>query len=128
PPRALLLLSAVLMTGAAALLRLTPSPAPPPTQDTEVPVLRALPHHLRTDRYFRLLGLLSLLPALAAILIDFLFKATVAAHSSPAQIPATIANAYLAQSAVALVVELLLARVLLRRGGVTRTLLLLPMA
>jgi AAA family ATP:ADP antiporter len=126
PPRALLLISAVLMIGAAALLRLIPSPARPPTQDTEVPVLRALPHYLRTDRYFRLLGLLALLPALSAIFIDFLFKATVAAHTTAAQIPVTVANAYLAQSVVALVVELVVARVFLRRAGVTRALLLLP--
>ncbi|HET6981508.1 MAG TPA: HEAT repeat domain-containing protein [Myxococcaceae bacterium] len=127
PPRGLLLISAVLMIGAATLLRLTSSSARPPPQDTEVPVLRALPHHLWTDRYFRLLGLLALLPAVSAIFIDFLFKATVAAHTTAAQVPATVANAYLAQSVVALVVELVVARVLLRRAGVTRALLLLPL-
>ena len=126
-PRALLLASAVLMVGAAALQRLVPSPGGREATDTDVPVLRAVPHHLRTDRYLRLLGLLAFLPALSAIFIDFLFKATVAAHSGTAQIPATVANAYLVQSTVALFVELVLARVLLRRAGVTRTLLLLPL-
>jgi ATP:ADP antiporter, AAA family len=126
-PGTLLLISAVLMICAAGLLRVITAPRSRAAgQDQEVPVLRALPHHLRADRYFRLLGLLALLPALSAIFIDFLFKATVAAHTTSAQIPATVANAYLVQSAVALGVELLVARLLLRRTGVTRTLLLLP--
>jgi len=126
-PRTLLLISAVLMIGAAGLLRVMAAPrSRAAAQDLEVPVLGALPHHLRADRYFRLLGLLALLPALSAIFIDFLFKATVAAHTTRAQIPATVATAYLVQSAVALGVEVLVARLLLRRTGVTRTLLLLP--
>jgi hypothetical protein len=126
-PGTLLLISAVLLIGAAGFLRVITAPRSRAAgQDLEVPVLGALPHHLRADRYFRLLGLLALLPALSAIFIDFLFKATVAAHTTSAQIPTTVANAYLVQSAVALGVELLVARLLLRRTGVTRTLLLLP--
>ena len=127
-PSALLLGSAGLMIGAAVLVRFIAAPARPAVQEPEVPVLRAVPHYLRLDPYFRLLGLLALLPALSALLIDFLFKATVASHANAAQIPATVANAYLAQSVIALVVELLVARFLLRKTGVTRTLLLLPLA
>jgi ATP:ADP antiporter, AAA family len=127
PPRALLLGSAVLMIGAAGLLRTIASrPSPSSDPGAEVPVLGALPRQLRNDRYFRLLALLAVLPALSAIFIDFLFKATVAVHTTRAAIPTTVANAYLAQSAVALLVELLVARLLLRKTGVTRTLLLLP--
>jgi len=126
-PRTLLLISAALMIGAAGLLRVITAPrSRAAAQDLEVPVLGALPHHLHADRYFRLLVLLALLSALCAIFIDFLFKATVAAHTTRAQIPATVATAYLVQSAVALGVELLVARLLLRKTGVTRTLLLLP--
>src|SRR5262249_15518180 len=127
-PRTLLLASATLMLGAAALLLVAAPPGRPVAHESEVPVLRALPHALRTHVYFRPLPALAVLPALAAIFIDFLFKATVAAHSSPAQIPATIATAYLVQSTIALAVELLVARVVLRKSGVTRTLLLLPLA
>jgi ATP:ADP antiporter, AAA family len=127
PPRALLLSSSVLMIGAAGFLRtIAGRRSQSAVQEPEVPVLGALPRHLRTDRYFRLLALLAVLPALSAIFIDFLFKATIAAHTTRAEIPTTVANAYLVQSAVALLVELLVARLLLRKTGVTRTLLLLP--
>jgi len=126
-PPSLLLASAGLMLVAGVLVRIIAVPAGPAGEEQDVPVLRAVPHYFRIDPYVRLLGLLALLPALSALLIDFLFKATVAAHTAAAQIPATVANAYLAQSLVALLVELLVARFLLRRTGVTRTLLLLPL-
>jgi ATP:ADP antiporter, AAA family len=128
PPRTLLLLSAAVMVSAALLARqiLRGADHRPPTP-MEVTVMRAVPHYLR-DPYFLLIALLALLPALAGTLIDFLFKATVASRVSQEAIPTTIANAYLVQSVLALGVELLLARWLLARAGVTRTLLLLPLA
>ena len=127
-PRMLLLLSAAVMVCAALVTRqIFHGVDRRPSTEPEVTVMRAVPHYLR-EPYFRLIALLALLPALAGTLIDFLFKATVASRVSQAAIPATVSNAYLIQSVLALGVELLLARWLLSRAGVTRTLLILPLA
>ncbi len=126
PPRTLLVVSAGLMLIAAGVSRATDCNRRT-QQDSDVPVMRALPHHLRAERYFRLLGLLVLLPALAALLIDFLFKAGISAHIAPEAIAAAVANTSLAQSCLALVMELVAARLLFRGVGVTRSLLVLPL-
>jgi ATP:ADP antiporter, AAA family len=78
------------------------------------------------DPYLRLLALLTLLAAASGTLLDFLFKATVVANTAPERIPRVIANVQMGQSALALLVELLLLRFLFRRAGVTRSLALLP--
>ncbi|RPH72082.1 MAG: hypothetical protein EHM78_04665 [Myxococcaceae bacterium] len=96
-----------------------------PTEPGAV-INRAVPVALREDSYLRLLAGLTLLTAASATLLDYLFKATIVAGSAPARIPQLIANVQLGQSLLALVAELVLVRVLLRRAGVTRSLAVLP--
>lgn len=129
PTRALLLVAAAL-TALAALVAWgwrcrtqEPGSAVP-----EVPVLQSVPREARDDSYLRLLTLLALVPALAATLVDYVFKATVATHVLPKDIPAVVANTYIAQSIVALAVEVFAVRFLLGTEGVTRTLFFLPVA
>jgi ATP:ADP antiporter, AAA family len=126
PTRTLLLVSAGLTLGAAVVAGVwrTPTRAPAP----DIVVLRAVPQETVHDPYLRLLTLLALVPALAATLVDYVFKATVAAHVLPHNIPGVIANAYVAQTLLGLVVEVLAVRFLLGNEGVTRSLLLLPVA
>ena len=50
-------------------------------------VARAMPQYVRREPYFRLVALLALLTAATGTLIDFLFKATVAARIAPERIP-----------------------------------------
>jgi ATP:ADP antiporter, AAA family len=127
-PRALLLLS-VGLTVAGALLGFgwAGESCQGPAAEPEIPVARAVPGYVKHDPYLRLLGILALLTAVSATLIDYLFKAGVATGMSPERIPRMVANVYLGQSALALLVELVLVGMLLRSTGVTRSLALLPL-
>ena len=124
----LLLPASAGVTFAAVLLALVAVPKVGTGSRTEpaAVVTRAVPAALREDPYLRLLAGLTLLTAASATLLDYLFKAAIVAGTAPARIPQLIANVQLGQSLLALVAELLLVRVLLRRAGVTRSLALLP--
>ena len=127
-PEVLLLISALLTFGAAALTNTTVRFAgETPLAGPELPVARAVPGMIRRDRYLRLLAILALLTAVSATWIDYVFKAAVAAATGPEGIPRLVANVYLGQSVLALLVELLVVRLLLQSTGVTRSLALLPL-
>ncbi len=129
PPRALLLVSAGLTLSAAMLVGVWRCPTQRPgSAIPEVSVLQAVPRDAMKDPYLRLLTLLALVPALAATLVDYVFKTTIAAQVLPKNIPGVIANAYVAQNVLALVVEVFAVRFLLGSEGVTRSLFLLPVA
>jgi ATP:ADP antiporter, AAA family len=129
PPRVLLLVSAALTLGAAILAGLWRCPTQRPGSVLpDVPVLQAVPRDAMNDPYLRLLTVLALIPALAATLVDYVFKTTVAAQVLPKNIPGVVANTYVAQSVLALGVEVFAVRFLLGSEGVTRSLFLLPVA
>ena len=127
-PRTLLLISAGATVAAAglALVAIKASCQGPEVQP-EMTAARAIPGYVKRDPYLRLLAVLALLTAASATLIDYLFKAAVAGGIAPERIPRLVANVYLGQSALALVVELVLVGLLLRSSGVTRSLALLPL-
>lgn len=125
-PRALLLVSAALTLGAAVLAGLFRTRSRQSVAAPEIVVLRAVPQEAFHDPYLRLLTLLALVPAIAATLVDYVFKSAVASQVVPRNIPEVVANAYLAQTLLGLVVEVLAVRFLLGYEGVTRSLLLLP--
>jgi ATP:ADP antiporter, AAA family len=125
PPRMLLLVSGGLTLIAAAMAWRWRCDSHP-TSQPEVPVLRSVPRDARSDPYLRWLTLLALVPAFAATLVDFVFKASISEHVARDRIPLVVADAYVAQSVLALIVELVLVRTLLGSAGVTRSLLLLP--
>jgi len=124
----LLLPASAAVTFAAMFLSLaTVSASGTGTAAAPGPVLtRAVPTAVREDPYLRLLAVLTLLAAASATLLDYLFKAALVSSTAPAAIPKVVANIQLGQSVLALLVELLLVRLLLRRAGVTRSLALLP--
>jgi AAA family ATP:ADP antiporter len=127
-PGVLLLVSAFFTFGAATLAYVIGNrcagraPAGP-----EMAVARVVPGAVREDGYLRLLAVLALLTAASATLIDYLFKAAVAASATPERIPRLVADVYLGQSILALLVELVVVRLLLQSTGVTRSLALLPL-
>ena len=126
-PRSLLLVSAGVSLAAAALAQLAArASCEGHVAQPEVMAPRAMPGYVKRDPYLRLLAVLALLTAASATLIDYLFKAAVATSTAPERIPRLVANVYLGQSVLALVVELVLVGVLLRNTGVTRSLALLP--
>jgi AAA family ATP:ADP antiporter len=127
-PRALLLFSGGLTVAGAALGILSARVScAGPAAEVEMPVTRAMPGYVKRDAYLRLLAILALLTAASATLIDYLFKAGIANGMDPERIPRMVANVYLGQSALALLVELVLVGMLLRTTGVTRSLALLPL-
>jgi AAA family ATP:ADP antiporter len=127
-PRTLLLISAgVTVAGAGLALVTTRSGCQGPEVQPEMTAARAMPGYVKHDPYLRLLALLAVLTAASATLIDYLFKAAVAGGVTPERIPRLVANVYLGQSALALVVELVLVGLLLRSSGVTRSIALLPL-
>jgi AAA family ATP:ADP antiporter len=129
PPRVLLLVAAALTLCAALLAGVWRCPSQQPGSVTpDVPVLQAVPRDAMNDPYLRLLTVLALIPAVAATLVDYVFKTTVAAQVLPKNIPGVVANAYVAQNVLALAVELFAVRFLLGSEGVTRSLFLLPIA
>jgi len=126
-PRSLLLVSAGVTLASAAVAQLAGrASCEGHAAQPEVVAPRALPGYVKRDPYLRLLAVLALLTAASATLIDYLFKATVAASTTPEHIPRLVANVYLGQSVLALVVELVVVGILLRNTGVTRSLALLP--
>ena len=127
-PRTLLLISAgATVAGAGLALVAIKASCQGPEVQPEMTAARAIPGYVKRDPYLRLLAVLALLTAASATLIDYLFKAAVAGGIAPERIPRLVANVYLGQSALALVVELVLVGLLLRSSGVTRSLALLPL-
>ena len=126
-PEVLLFFSALLTFGAAMLGSVAVVfRADTSARSPELAVASAVPGLLRNDRYLRLLAVLALLTAASATWIDYVFKAAIAASASPERIPRLVANVYLGQSVLALLVELVAVRALLQSTGVTRSLALLP--
>jgi len=127
-PRTLLLISAGATVAAAGLALVSAKGScQGPEVQPEMTAARAMPGYVKHDPYLRLLAVLALLTAASATLIDYLFKAAVAGGVAPERIPRLVANVYLGQSALALVVELVLVGLLLRTSGVTRSIALLPL-
>ena len=126
-PRTLLLISIAATIGGAVLALATRASSEGPEAQPEMTAARAMPRYVKRDPYLKLLAVLALLTAASATLIDYLFKAVIAAGTPPDRIPQLVANVYLGQSALALVVELVLVGLLLRSTGVTRSLALLPL-
>jgi len=127
-PRVLLLISVALTFGAAGLGYAVGRPcADGPASAAEMTVASAVPGYVRRDPYLRLLAVLALLTAGSATLIDYVFKAAVASGVPAERIPRLVANVYLGQSTLALLVELVVVKSLLQSTGVTRSLALLPL-
>jgi AAA family ATP:ADP antiporter len=131
PPKALLVVSATL---AAAVVLVLPGeadetsapaePAPPPsrTAATTAADSEALLRH----PFVRRLALLVAASTLAAILLDFDFKWTVARVVTPDRVGPFVARFYALQSLTSLVAQLALARVLVRRLGVAWSISVVP--
>ncbi len=82
---------------------------------------------LRSDRYVALAGGLVAISTATVLMADFLFKSTAAAALGPAKLGPFLGAYYAIQNAVALVVQLFVTGPLVRKLGVTSTLLLFPL-
>jgi AAA family ATP:ADP antiporter len=122
-PRPLLLASAAALAVAAAVvttfLRAPSAPSDAP---------RAAAGLIQTQPYLRRLILLALAAAATVTVVDYLFKSAAAAHLHGAELGAFFATVYAVLPALALVVQLALAPLLVRRLGAVGTAGALPVA
>lgn len=133
PVRALLLGAAGAFV-ACALVAITLEPAPPAQRPAEPRAASSPPppprQMLALFRRYPYVGWLAALTALstAAVLgADYLFKADAARRVAPQELGAYFARAYTVLNAVALVVTVLVTGPLIRRWGVARVLLVMPL-
>ncbi len=82
---------------------------------------------LRENRYVSLLGALVVFSTAAVLLADYLFKSVAARELGPERLGPFLGTYYAVQNAVALAVQLVLTGPLVRRLGVTSTLLIFPL-
>lgn len=82
---------------------------------------------LRTDRYVAIVGALVTVSTATVLLADFLFKSTAAATFGPEKLGPFLGTYYAIQNGIALMVQVFLTGPLVRRLGVTTTLLLFPL-
>jgi len=105
-----------------------PSAAPRAAADTVTPSpFRGVLHALAGDAYAKRILALVLLATIAFTTTDFLFKSSVAAHVRTAELGTFLATVSLALNALALVMQLVLVRFVLRVLGVHRALSVLPL-
>jgi AAA family ATP:ADP antiporter len=82
---------------------------------------------LKSDRYVALIGGLVAVSTATVLVADYLFKSTAVATLGPAKLGPFLGAYYAVQNALALVVQLFVTGPLIRRLGVTTTLLLFPL-
>lgn len=126
-PRLLVVGSGLLLLGGAAAVATVSVPEVRHAgHERRTPVLTAI-RGVATHRYAATVALFVGLSAVAGTLVDFLFKSHVAAAVEPSQLATFLGEAHLALNVVALIVQALVVRRVLRRGGVTASVGVLPL-
>lgn len=82
---------------------------------------------LRSDRYVALTGALIAISTATVLLADFLFKSTAARELGPDRLGPFLGTYYAVQNGLALIVQVVISGWLVRRLGVTSTLLIFPL-
>jgi len=129
-PTTLLLGGSVLFLGAALIATLVP--ASEGIDDTDASPVRAFAwlrdiSLLRSDRYVARVGLLVAISTATVLLADFLFKSSAVATLRPDQLGPFLGTYYAVQNGLALIVQVGVSGALVRRLGVTSTLLIFPL-
>ncbi|MEJ7729388.1 MAG: hypothetical protein WKG00_09235 [Polyangiaceae bacterium] len=129
PTSALLLLAAGLFVGAAALAARVPVPpaAERAPQATRRTWWRGDLAALRKDRFVLLVAAMTTLGTATALVADYLFKSTAARSFQPQELGSFFATFYAVQNSVALLVQVVVTGLLVRRIGVTGGLAVLPL-
>jgi hypothetical protein len=128
PTPALLLVAAALFAAAAAIAARVPA-APPGERAPDAPRRtwwRGDLSALRKDRFVLLVAAMTTLGTATALVADYLFKSTAARTLAPAQLGAFFATFYAVQNTVALLVQVVVTGLLVRRIGVTGALAVTP--
>lgn len=125
PRHLVLAASGAFLLSAAAPAALSPSGAVRPAQSTD---WSAVLRPLGASRYFRRVVLWLISGSVALTLVDFVFKSTVEQHVAPEGLAGFFAAAYLAFSALALVLQVAGVAILLRLAGLSGAVTVLPAA
>ncbi|MGM0577922.1 MAG: HEAT repeat domain-containing protein [Myxococcota bacterium] len=127
PPEVLLLAAAGLLALATAgpllLSRATAAESPAPGS----PDLRACVRAIAAHPFIARLGLLVVLSTVALKLVDWVFMAQVDAHVQEADLGRFFANVYIGLNLLAMLAQVMLTGVAIRKLGVQRAVLLFPM-
>jgi ATP:ADP antiporter, AAA family len=125
-PGVLISSAGVLLAIAAAAVATVDVPgSQEPAKRSPARMFKAL-RGVATHRYAATVALFVGLSALAGTLVDFLFKSTVAAHIAPERLGVILGEAHLGLNVVSLLLQALVVRRVLRRGGVTTSVTVLP--
>ena len=128
PARNLLLIGAGFFLASALVVSLaTKGKSPPSTKASEALSWKAM-RQIDAAPYLRRLLLLSLLVSVCATLVDYLFKSWVSRSVPPAQFASVFASVSFLQAVAGFVVQIVGVSLLMRTAGVTRALLVLPLA
>jgi hypothetical protein len=128
PTPALLLVAAGLFAGAAAIAARVPvAPAAPRAADAPRRTWwRGDLSALRKDRFVLLVAAMTTLGTATALVADYLFKSTAARSFPPQELGPFFATFYAVQNSVALLVQVVVTGLLVRRIGVTGALAVTP--
>jgi len=130
PAEHLLLASAALLMLTAAVPALVlrrPAADPPRRSPPTPPEIRKCARTVLKTRYIRRLAGLVIVSTLTLSVVDYVFKVTVAANVPRDELASWFATFYLALNALALIAQVLITGAVMRRLGVHRALLLLPL-
>jgi ATP/ADP translocase/HEAT repeat protein len=130
PAEHLLLASAAVLALTAAVPTLVlrrPEDAPSRRPPLSLPEVRECMRTVVHTPYIRRLALLVIVSTLTLSVVDYVFKATVAAEVPREELGAWFASFYLGLNTLALLAQILLTGAVMRRLGVHRALLLLPL-
>jgi AAA family ATP:ADP antiporter len=126
--RDLLLVAAAFFLGGAVLIGvLSRGKSSPPVQASEIPSWKSL-RQIDAAPYLRRLLAIALLVSISATLADYLFKSWVSRSVPSDRFVSIFASVSLAQSVLGFAVQVVGVSWLLRTAGVTRALLVLPLA
>jgi AAA family ATP:ADP antiporter len=124
--RALLLVSSgVLLATASALVSIRVADRPPP-RPAEVLPSRRDAADLQKEPFLRRIALLVVVSTAAALLLDYFFKWTIARTVPPHEIARFVARYYALLNGLSLVTQIFVTGALVRRIGVTTTMVVTP--
>jgi ATP:ADP antiporter, AAA family len=125
--RVLLLVSAGVLLVTVAALSAIPVAERPPPRPTEVLPSRRDAADLREEPFLRRIALLVVISTAAALFLDYFFKWTVARTVPHDEIARFVARYYAWLNGLSLVAQLFVTGALVRRIGITTTLVVTPM-
>jgi AAA family ATP:ADP antiporter len=127
PVKALLLVSAGLMSVASLVILMGRRPELPGPSGPPAARIRQSPEMLRAEPFLRRIALLVVASTATALAVDYFFKWSVAQSVAPEHVARFVARYYLGLNVMSLVAQLLVSGLVVRRMGVATAVVLTPL-